>query len=293
MTSARDERRGGQGNKVLRRFVSNRLAMLGLVIVVALIAIAIFAPQLAPVDPSNQNLRARRAPPGAQFVLGGDQFGRDILSRLIFGARISLSISIAAVSFGMVTGSLLGMVAGFRGGWVDTVIMRVMDMLLSFPYLLLAILIVSVLGPGVPNTILAIGIWTTPAFARVARSSVTGLKDRDFVHAARSLGAREPRILFGHLLPNTIATLVVYGALNLAYAVLMESALSFLGLGVQPPTPSWGGMIASGRDFITTAPHIATIPGIAIAVTVLGFNLLGDGLRDALDPRSTIRGRSM
>jgi peptide/nickel transport system permease protein len=160
-----------------------------------------------------------------------------------------------------------------------------MDMLLAFPYLLLAILIVSVLGPGVPNTILAIGIWTTPAFARVARGTVASMRDRDFVHAARALGAGDPRILLGHLLPNTVATLVVYGALNLAYAVLMESALSFLGLGVQPPTPSWGGMIASGRDFITLAPHIITIPGIFIAVTVLGFNLLGDGLRDALDPR--------
>jgi peptide/nickel transport system permease protein len=290
--TAATDRDMGRGNKVLRRFVRNRLAMLGLVIVVVLIATAIAAPQLAPYDPFEQNLRARRAAPGEPFLLGGDQFGRDILSRLIFGARVSLSISLASVTFGLVVGSVLGMIAGFRGGWLDTVIMRAMDMLLSFPYLLLAILIVSVLGPGMTNTILAIGIWTTPAFARVARGAVASLRDRDFVHAARSLGAREPRILFGHLLPNTIATLVVYGALNLAYAVLMESALSFLGLGVQPPTPSWGGMIASGRDFITTAPHIATIPGIAIAVTVLGFNLLGDGLRDALDPRSARGGRS-
>ncbi len=272
-------------SRVVRRFLRNKLAVAGLVIVVALVLIAAFAPQLAPVDPFDQNLRARRAPPGADFLLGGDEFGRDILSRLIHGARVSLLISLLSVGFGLVVGSILGMIAGFRGGWVDTVIMRVMDMLLSFPYLLLAILIVSVLGPGVTNTILAIGIWSTPAFARVARGAVASMRDRDFVQAARSLGARDARVLFGHLLPNTIATLVVYGALNLAYAVLMESALSFLGLGVQPPAPSWGGMIANGRDYITTAPHIATIPGVAIAITVLGFNLLGDGLRDALDPK--------
>lgn len=278
-------RTGLRGNKTLRRFLSNKLAVVGLVIVVLLVIAAVFAPQLAPFDPSVQNLRARRAPPSATHWLGADSLGRDILSRILYGARISLTISILAVSFGMIVGSFLGMVAGFRGGWLDTIIMRVMDMLLAFPYLLLAILIVSVLGPGVPNTILAIGIWTTPAFARVARGSVATMRERDFVQAARSIGARDPRILGRHLLPNTVATLVVYGALQLAYAVLMESALSFLGLGVQPPIPSWGGMIAAGRDFITTAPHIITIPGIFIAVTVLAFNLLGDGLRDALDPR--------
>ncbi len=272
-------------SRVVRRFLRNKLAVAGLVIVVLLVLTAVFAPQLAPTDPFDQNLRARRAPPGAEFLLGGDEFGRDILSRLIHGARVSLLISLMSVGFGLVVGSVLGMIAGFRGGLVDTLIMRAMDMLLSFPYLLLAILIVSVLGPGVTNTILAIGIWSTPAFARVARGAVASMRDRDFVQAARSLGARDARVLFGHLLPNTIATLVVYGALNLAYAVLMESALSFLGLGVQPPAPSWGGMIANGRDYITTAPHIATIPGVAIALTVLGFNLLGDGLRDALDPR--------
>lgn len=274
-----------RSHKVLRRFFSNKLAVVGLVLVVLLVAMAVFAPQLAPFDPSSQNLRARRAPPNAEHLLGADSLGRDIFSRILYGARVSLTISVLAVGFGMTVGSFLGMVAGFRGGLLDTVIMRIMDMLLAFPYLLLAILIVSVLGPGVPNTILAIGIWTTPAFARVARGTVAGMRDRDFIQAARSLGARDPRILTRHLLPNTVATLVVYGALNLAYAVLMESALSFLGLGVQPPTASWGGMIATGRDFITTAPHIITIPGIFIAVTVLAFNLLGDGLRDALDPR--------
>lgn len=272
-------------NRVLKRFLRNRLGLAGLIIIVTLVFIAIFAPLLAPYDPSDQNLRARRSAPGAEYVLGGDEFGRDIVSRLMYGARVTLGISVCSVGFGLIVGSLLGTIAGFRGGWLDAVIMRTMDLLLAFPYLLLAILIVSVLGPGIVNTILAIGIWTTPAFARIARGSVTGLRDRDFIQAARALGVRDPRIVWRHVVPNTLATLLVYASLYLAYAVLMESALSFLGLGVQPPTPSWSGMIASGRNYITSAPHIATIPGIAIALAVLGFNLLGDGLRDALDPK--------
>ena len=250
-----------------------------------LILMALFAPLIAPRDPASQNLRARRAAPGLEYLLGADEFGRDILSRIIYGARVSLGISVASVGFGLALGTVLGTLAGYRGGLLDTVIMRAMDLLLAFPYLLLAILIVSVLGSGVRNTIIAIGIWMTPAFARIARGTVTGLRERDFIHAAKALGANEPRVVWRHVFPNIVATLLVYASLNLAYAVLMESALSFLGLGVQPPVASWGGMIASGRNYITTAPFIATIPGIAIAVTVLAFNLLGDGLRDALDPK--------
>lgn len=272
-------------NRVLRRFLRNWLAVGGLVIVVGLMITAAFAPQLAPHDPYQQNLRARRSPPGQVYLLGGDEYGRDIASRLIHGSRSTLAIAVASVAFGLVVGSVLGMIAGFRGGLLDVLIMRSMDMLLAFPYLLLAILIVSMLGAGTVNTILAIGIWSVPAFARVARGAVATLRERDFVTAARSLGARDARVLFGHVLPNTVATLVVYATLNLAYAILMESALSFLGLGVPPPNPSWGGMIANGREYITNAPHIATVPGVAIAVAVLGFNLLGDGLRDALDPK--------
>jgi peptide/nickel transport system permease protein len=274
-----------QRSKALRRFVRNRLGMAGLIMAVLLVLIAIFAPLVAPKDPATQDLRARRAAPNAEYVLGADEFGRDILSRIIYGARVSLGISVASVGFGLLLGTFLGVIAGYRGGMIDTLIMRLMDLLLAFPYLLLAILIVSILGPGIPNTVIAIGIWTTPAFARIARGTVTGLRERDFVHAAKALGANEPRVIWRHVFPNTVATLLVYACLNLAYAVLMESALSFLGLGVQPPTASWAGMIASGRNYITTAPHIATIPGIAIAVTVLAFNLLGDGLRDALDPK--------
>ena len=275
-----------RGSGVWRRFKRNRLGVVGLIIVVGLIVVALSAPYIAPMSPTEQSLLDRRAPPGSHFLLGTDEFGRDILSRIIYGTRVTLIVSFTSVLFGLFAGGFLGTVAGYLEGHVGNLIMRVMDLLLAFPYLLLAIMIVSVLGPGIPNTVIAIGIWTTPAFARIARGAVTGLRERDFVQAARSLGASEGRIVFAHLLPNFIATLLVYASLYLAYAILMESALSFLGLGVQPPTPSWAGMIASGRNYITTAPHIATIPGIAIAVAVLGFNLLGDGLRDAFDPKS-------
>jgi peptide/nickel transport system permease protein len=271
---------------VWRRFRRNRLGMIGAVIVLLLITMATFAPQLAPKDPAEQNLRARRTTPNAEYLLGADEFGRDILSRIIYGTRASLVVALASVALGLTLGSFLGALAGYLGGWIDGVVMRTMDLFLAFPYLLLAIIIVSALGAGMLNTIIAIAVWTVPAFARVARSAVLQLKERDFVTAAISLGAKDARILGTHLLPNFAATLVVYASLYLAYAILMESALSFLGLGVQPPTASWAGMIANGRNYVTSAPHIATIPGIAIAVAVLGFNLLGDGLRDALDPRS-------
>ncbi|MDZ7801916.1 MAG: ABC transporter permease [Trueperaceae bacterium] len=278
------QRRPSRG--VWTRFRRNGLAMVGLVIVALLVLVAVFAPWLAPQDPAAQSLFERRAAPGDGFILGADAFGRDILSRLIFGARVTLIVSVTSVGFGVLVGGLLGTIAGYVGGVLDNVIMRAMDVLLAFPYLLLAIIIVTALGPGMDNTIIAIGIWTVPAFARIARGAVAGIRERDYINAARALGARGPRIVRRHVVPNFLATLLVYASLYLAYAILMEAALSFLGLGVQPPTPSWAGMIAAGRDYITSAPHIATIPGIAIALAVVGFNLLGDGLRDAMDVRS-------
>jgi peptide/nickel transport system permease protein len=271
---------------VWRRFRRNWLGMIGAVIVALMVVMAVFAPFLAPRDPASQDLRARRAAPSAERLLGADEFGRDILSRVIYGSRASLVVAVASVAIGLTLGSFLGAVAGYLGGVLDAVVMRTMDLFLAFPYLLLAIVIVSALGPGLQNTVIAIAVWTIPAFARVARSAVLQLKERDFVTAALALGAKEARVMHAHLLPNFAATLMVYASLYLAYAILMESALSFLGLGVQPPTASWAGMIASGRNYITTAPHIATIPGIAIATAVLGFNLLGDALRDAFDPRA-------
>ncbi|MEX2500908.1 MAG: ABC transporter permease [Trueperaceae bacterium] len=273
--------------KAIRRFFGNKLGVAGAVIVLAFVLMAIFAPWLAPFDPADQSLLTRRQAPDATHWLGTDEFGRDILSRIIYGARVSLGVAIGSVGIGLLLGSVAGAIAGYLGGVVDTVVMRIMDLLLAFPYLLLAIVIVSALGPGMINTIIAIAVWTVPAFARVARSAVLQIKERDFVVAAMALGAKEQRVMRVHLLPNFGATLVVYASLYLAYAILMESALSFLGLGVQPPRASWAGMISNGRNYLTSAPHIATIPGIAIALAVLGFNLLGDAIRDVYDPRAT------
>lgn len=268
-----------------RRFARNRLALVGLVIVVALCLTAIFADFLMPRDPTLQNLADKRTPPGAQYLLGADEFGRDILSRLILGSRVALTVAFVAVGIALGLGAALGTAAGYLGGWVDEAIMRFSDMMLAFPYLLLAIAIVAALGPGVLNTTLAVGIWATPTFARIVRSAVLSIKEREFIQAARALGSPTWRLIWRHLVPNFASPVIVYATLNMSNVIMMEAALSFLGLGVQPPQPSWGLMIASGRDFLRQAPHIATMPGLAIMLAVLGFNLLGDGLRDALDPK--------
>jgi len=268
-----------------RRFRRNRLALAGLLIVGLLAAAAVFAPVLAPADPSRQVLEDKRMSPGGKYWLGADEFGRDITSRLMYGSRIAFVVGVASVLIALAAGASLGTVAGFLGGYTDELIMRALDVLLAFPYLLLAIAIVSALGPGLGNTILAVGIWATPGFARVIRGSVLSIKEREYVQAARAVGASTGRIVLRHILPNCISIVIVYSALYMASAILLEAALSFLGLGVQPPTPSWGLMVSTGRDFLVIAPHIATFPGLAIALAVLGFNLLGDGLRDALDPK--------
>ena len=273
------------GAAMWKRFRRNRLALMGLVIVTLLACAAVFAPHLAPADPAKQALQDKRMPPGAKYRLGADEFGRDIVSRLIYGSRVALQVGVVSVLIALALGVALGTVAGYAGGAVDEVLMRSLDVLLAFPYLLLAIAIVSALGPGLQNTILAVGVWATPGFARVIRGSVLSIKEQEYVQAARAIGAGTARIVLRHVLPNCISIVIVYSALYMASAILLEAALSFLGLGVQPPTPSWGLMVSTGRDFITIAPHIATLPGLAIAVTVLGFNLLGDGLRDALDPK--------
>lgn len=270
---------------LLRRFGRNRLAVAGALIVALLLLIAATADLIMPYDPTVQSLADKRQPPSATYLLGADEFGRDILSRIILGTRVALLVAFLAVGIALGIGSLIGMIAGFRGGWVDEILMRLMDILLAFPYLLVSIAIVAALGPGVVNTTIAVGIWATPAFARVVRGQVLGLKERDFVLAARAIGVPTPLLLWRHVLPNIIAPLLVFASLYMANAILLEAALSFLGLGIQPPWPSWGLMVATGRDFLRTAPHVATIPGLAIMLAVLGFNLLGDGLRDALDPR--------
>jgi peptide/nickel transport system permease protein len=268
-----------------QRFRRNRLALAGLAVVALLVVAAVGAPWLAPADPAKQSLIEKRARPGDKFLLGADEFGRDILSRVLFGSRVALLVGLLSVAIALGVGLILGCLAGFAGGWVDALIMRGIEILLAFPYLLLAIAVVSALGPGVLNTTIAVGIWGTPTVTRVVRGAVLAARESEYVRAARALGASAGEILRRHVLRNILPTVVVYSTLFMANAILVEAALSFLGLGVQPPTPSWGLMVSSGRDFLLVAPHIATIPGLAIMLAVLGFNLLGDGLRDALDPR--------
>jgi peptide/nickel transport system permease protein len=268
-----------------QRFRRNRLALAGLVVIALLVVAAVGAPWLAPADPAKQSLIEKRARPGSKFLLGADEFGRDILSRVLFGSRVALLVGLLSVAIALGLGLILGCLAGFAGGWIDVLIMRGIEVLLAFPYLLLAIAVVSALGPGVLNTTIAVGIWGTPTVTRVVRGAVLAARESEYVRAARALGASAGQVLRRHILRNILPTVVVYSTLFMANAILVEAALSFLGLGVQPPTPSWGLMVSSGRDFLLVAPHIATIPGLAIMLAVLGFNLVGDGLRDALDPR--------
>jgi len=246
---------------------------------------AALAPWLAPYDPARQSLIEKRARPGVKYLLGADEFGRDILSRVIYGTRVALLVGVLSALIALAGGLALGMTAGFTGGWLDSALMRVVEILLAFPYLLLALAIVAALGPGALNTTIAVGIWGIPAVTRIVRGSVLTLRETEYVGAARALGAPGRDLLRRHIVPNILPGLIVYATLFMANAILLEAALSFLGLGVQPPTASWGLMVSTGRDVLLVAPHVATVPGLAIMVAVLAFNLVGDGLRDALDPR--------
>lgn len=273
-----------------RTFLSNRLALFGLVVITLFALMAIFAPVLAPYDPvRDQSLSQRFAGPSAQHLLGQDELGRDILSRMIYGARISLTAGLAAVVFATVGGTIVGLIAGYAGGWADSVLMRLMDVLLAFPSILLAIVIVSILGQGLTNALLAVGIILLPQMARVVRSAVISVRERDYVEAAHALGASNYRIVSSAILPNSLAPLIVQATLALATAILDVAALSFLGLGARPPSPEWGAMLTdafrSGFGVFTEGQHAIVFPGIAIALSVLSVNFIGDGLRDALDPR--------
>jgi ABC-type dipeptide/oligopeptide/nickel transport system permease subunit len=282
--------------RAMRRFVRHRSAQVGMIILSFLILVAIFAPLLAPYDPIKPIRTAKRRSPPCIHVLGcpADQpqyfFGidsnqRDLLSRIIFGSRLSLEIGISTVSFAIIIGLSLGAFSGFFGGWTDNIIMRLMDVLLAFPSLLLAIAIVAVLGPGLINALIAIAFVSIPVYARLIRASVLQVKDQDFVSASRALGSSPVGMLISHVLPNALTPLIVQATLGIASAILDAAALSFLGLGAAPPTPEWGLMLGEERNSVFNAPHLVFIPGIAIMLTVLAFNLLGDGLRDALDPR--------
>ena len=260
-------------------------AQIGLTLVLVYVIVALFASVLTPYSPIEQHARDRLQAPNATYWLGTDEFGRDILSRLMHGATNSLRVAILAVTFACALGTALGMIAGYTGGLFDNVIMRVMDLFFAFPAILLALTIVAALGPGAGNTILAIAVVYTPIFARVARGPVLSLKQMEFVEAARATGDRSPRILLRHILPNAVAPIIVQISLALSWAMLTEAGLSFLGLGTIPPAPSWGSMLSDSRKMMEIAPWMAVFPGLAIMLGVLGFNLLGDGLRDALDPR--------
>ena len=288
----------------LRRLFRRSSAVVGLALLSILVFMAIFAPWIAPYDPIQvligvEDVERREAPcihllgcpaDRPQHLMGIDGNMRDQFSRVIYGSRFSLVIGFTTVGFSIVIGTVLGAVAGYFGGWLDNVIMRVMDVVLAFPALLLAIAIVAVLGAGLINTLLAIGVVTIPAYARVMRASVLSVKETNFVDASRALGASPARVLFVSILPNALAPLIVLGTLEVASAILSAAALSFLGMGAQPPTPEWGSMLSAERNQVFTAPHLVFFPGLMITLTVLSFNLLGDGLRDALDPRLAHKG---
>ena len=271
----------------LRRFLRHRLAVLGAAIILTLVIVAAFGRALAPYDPLGMDFGAVFAPPGPEHLFGTDEFGRDIFSRILYGARISLQVAFIAVGISGTLGVLLGLTAGFLGGWLDELVMRFMDVLFAFPAVLLAITIMAILGRGVGNAMIAIAIVYVPIFARVTRGAVIGVRGREFVTAARALGKRPMGVMLRHVLPNALGPIIVQTSLSLAFAILAEAALSFFGLGTQPPEPSWGRMLAEGRGFLRQAPWMGIFPGLAIMVSVMGFNFLGDGLRDLLDPRST------
>ncbi|MGE5582236.1 MAG: ABC transporter permease [Bacillota bacterium] len=268
-----------------KQFRRNRAAVLGLIILILLILVAIFARQLAPYDYTASNLPQSLKGPSWSHWLGTDELGRDILSRIIFGARVSLKVGVEAVALSLLVGILLGALAGYYGGLTDNIIMRFMDIMLAFPPLLLAIAFMAALGRGLDQAIFAIGIVAIPEFARIVRGSVLSVRENDYVQAARSIGDNDMQIICYHVLPNVMAPIIVRATLGVSAAILEAAFLGFLGLGVQPPEAEWGAMLGSGRSAIFNAPHIVTFPGIAITITVLAFNLLGDGLRDALDPR--------
>jgi peptide/nickel transport system permease protein len=270
---------------LLRAFNANRASWVGLAIVIAVVLAALLAPLIAPHDPLEQDVLDRLKPPSADHLLGTDYYGRDTLSRLLFGARISLVISVAATVAAMAAGTAIGMWAGWRGGRLDAVIMQAMDMLLAFPSLILGLMLVAVLGPSMPNIIAAIALTSLPTFARIARAPTIALKERDFVEAGRALGFSDLRILGVHILPNIFPEILVMGALWLANAVRTEASLAFIGLGLKPPTPTWGGMIREGFENILDSAWLAIAPSVAVLVVVFAVNLLGDGLRDAIDPK--------
>ncbi|MFD2762185.1 ABC transporter permease [Lentibacillus juripiscarius] len=270
--------------KTVKSVIKNKLAAVGLVIIFLIVIAAIFAPVLSSYGPNEQHLQSTKLGVGSEgHFLGTDNYGRDMWSRIVNGASISLLVGICSVGIGLIGGIILGLLAGYYRQ-LDGIIMRIVDLLFAFPGILLAMLIIAMLGTSLINVVIAISIWSIPGCARIVRGSVLSIKKQEYILAMKSVGASDWRILFKHILPNCTAPLIVYGTMRMATAILSTSALSYLGLGAQPPTPEWGAMIAAGQDFMWEAPHLAIIPGVAIMLTVFAFNVVGDGLRDALDP---------
>lgn len=274
-----------QVKEILRRFFKNKAAVFGLIVIILLILCALFPQVIAPYSYDKQNLKEHFLPPSATHFFGTDDFGRDIFSRIVYGARISLSIGFASVSFSCVIGILLGAVSGYYGDVIDNLMMRLIDIVLAIPNILLAMSIVAALGTGFRNLIIAIGVSAIPGYARIVRASVLSEKEKEYVEAAKSIGTSNFKIIVRHILPNCMAPIIVQATMSIATAILSAASLSFIGLGIEPPIPEWGSMLSAGRAYIRDYWFVVTFPGLAIMLTVFAFNLFGDGLRDALDPR--------
>jgi peptide/nickel transport system permease protein len=272
--------------RIARAIIRNKTTLVGIALTLLISLVALLAPWLVPFDPFQQNISNGDLPPGPVYILGTDSYGRDVLSRIILGTRVSLGISLSAVGIAIVFGSILGVVAGYKGGAIDAVTIRFIDMLMTFPTIILGLMVLAVLGSGMVNLALAIAVAITPRFARVARGSAIAMRERDYVQAARALGMSDFRIIFVHVLPNLANEVLVVGTLWTGTAILQEANLSFIGLGVKPPIPSWGGMIRDGVNQLLSQPWLSIAPGVAIFIVVLAFNMIGDGLRDVMDPKT-------
>lgn len=273
---------------MLKKLLKNKLTIMGLIIIGTLLGTALLAPVIAPYPPTRINLAHRLTKPNRQHILGRDSLGRDILSRIIYGSRISIYVGFVTIGVSALLGFFFGAIAGFYGGWVDELIMRIVDVLLAFPGILLAIALMAILGPSLNNVILTLCLIGWVGYARLVRGQILFLRETEFILAAKALGVGSFRIIFCHLLPNILGPLIVQATFGVAGSIVAEAGLSFLGLGVQPPTPSWGAMLNEGRSVLLKAPHLTTFPGLAIMLVVLGFNFVGDGLRDAVDPKLKI-----
>jgi ABC-type dipeptide/oligopeptide/nickel transport system permease subunit len=269
----------------VRKLSKDKLACLSVVVLIGLFLCILLAPFISPYDPIEQQLSLRRQGPNFQHWAGNDEAGRDILSRLIFGAKNTLILGMLSMSIGLLFGIILGLISGYYKGLLDTIIMRLMDLMLAFPYFLFAILIVAMLGPGLTNAAISIGVASVPTYARVVRGSVLGIREKPFIQAVQALGSGDFRVIFHHILPNVLAPVIVIGTLGIARGILAGAGLGFLGLGAQPPAPEWGAMLGGGRAYLVDAPHICLFPGLALVILVLSLNLFGDALRDILDPK--------